>query len=120
MKKRDDEPSIKEVIMYREHWIHLFLGWYWEGILGKTAFFPAEVYKWNDLKRYNADLRNSQSDMGWSEAVAFLNRYCQSLLEFVDERSDQELFDGPMEGRRTHGRTDAEPRQRGQAIFGRP
>lgn len=57
LRKREEETSIKDVIGHRAHWIALFLGWYRDGQTGKTVHFPAEGYKWNDLKRYNADLR---------------------------------------------------------------
>jgi len=49
---------VKDVISHRAHWIDLFLGWYKGGMAGKTVYFPAKEYKWNDLKRYNAQLRN--------------------------------------------------------------
>lgn len=98
MQKREDDTSIKDVIAHRAHWIDLFLGWYWDGRQGKIVQFPAEGYKWNDLKRYNADLRRLQSDLGWPEAVAFLNDNYLRLMEFLEARSDTELYGGPMEG----------------------
>jgi hypothetical protein len=58
-----DGLSIKDVIGHRAHWIDLFLGWYTDGKAGQEVFFPAEGYKWNDLKRYNADLRMKQSNL---------------------------------------------------------
>ena len=76
MKKREGDTSIKDVIAHWAYWIGLFLGWYWDDWQGKTVCFPVEGHNWNDLKRYNADLRNRQSDMGWSVAVELLNRNC--------------------------------------------
>lgn len=55
MKKDEDDTSIKDVIAHRAHWIELFLGWYRDGAAGREVHFPAEGYKWNELKRYNAD-----------------------------------------------------------------
>ena len=98
MKKRDENTSIKDVVAHRAHWIGLFLGWYADGIEEKTVYFPAEGYKWNDLKRYNSDLKNSQSNMGWSEAVTMFQQQYQALIEFIENHSNQELYDGPMKG----------------------
>lgn len=98
MTKRDQGTSIKDVVAHRAHWIDLFLAWYGDGLAGKTVHFPAEGYKWNDLKRYNADLRNRQADMGWPEAVALLRKNYQKLMKFIEDRSEKELYGGPMKG----------------------
>ena len=98
MKKRDEDTSIKDVVGHRAHWIDLFLGWYRDGQAEKTVYFPAEGYKWNDLKRYNADLRNRQSGLAWHEAVDLLETNYQTLLAFIEDRSDSALYGGPMKG----------------------
>ncbi|MEM9105507.1 MAG: ClbS/DfsB family four-helix bundle protein [Pseudomonadota bacterium] len=98
MQKLDDDTSVKDVIAHRAHWIDLFLGWYADGQAGKKVHFPAEGYKWNDLKRYNADVRNQQSDMTWPEAVAYLRRNYQALTTFIEGCSAKELYGGPMKG----------------------
>lgn len=98
MDKREDDTSIKDVIAHRAHWIDLFLGWHADGLAGKTVYFPAEGYKWNDLKRYNADLRNRQSNMDWPEAIALLQRNYRKLFEFIEGHTDRELYSGPMKG----------------------
>ncbi|MEO0903339.1 MAG: ClbS/DfsB family four-helix bundle protein, partial [Pseudomonadota bacterium] len=75
-----DESTIKDVIGHRAHWITLFLGWYADGQAGKRVFFPAEGYKWNDLKRYNADLRERQAQFGWNDVRAMLQTAHHDLL----------------------------------------
>ena len=72
LRKGDEDTSIKDVVAHRAHWIDLFLGWYADGLAGKTVFFPAEGYKWNDLARYNSDLRKRQSELDWPDALALL------------------------------------------------
>ena len=96
--KDDDDTSVKDIVAHRAHWIGLFLGWYHDGLAGREVHFPAEGYKWNDLKRYNADLRSRQADLGWSEACAQLRRAHAELIEFVDAHSDADLYGGPMAG----------------------
>lgn len=93
-----DGTSIKNTIGHRAHWIELFLGWYADGLAGKTVYFPAEGYKWNDLKRYNADLRTRQADLDWSAVSALLDRRHQELVDFISEKTDADLYAGPMKG----------------------
>ena len=96
--KGDEDTSIKDVIAHRAHWIELFLGWYADGLAGKPVYFPAEGYKWNDLKRYNADLRQTQSALEWAGAVALLNANYAELTSFVEACSEADLYGGPMKG----------------------
>lgn len=98
LEKLDEDTSIKDVIAHRAHWIDLFLGWYTDGLAGKTVYFPAEGYKWNELKRFNADLRQRQSDLSWPEAVASLQRGYRKLTAFMEGCSNRELYGGPMKG----------------------
>ncbi len=100
--KDDEDTSIKDVIGHRVHWIDLFFGWYWDGLAGEEVFFPAEGYRWNDLKRYNADLRQRQAQLGWTEARSQLEEAHGKLVEFIEARSDAELYGGPMVGANNH------------------
>ena len=50
MRRGHDDTSIKDVVAHRAHWITLFIGWYTDGLAGKPVHFPAEGYKWNDLR----------------------------------------------------------------------
>ncbi|MDJ1006693.1 MAG: ClbS/DfsB family four-helix bundle protein [Paracoccaceae bacterium] len=94
----DDDTSIKDVIAHRAHWIDLFLGWYADGLAGREVALPAPGYKWNDLKRYNADLRAAQADLGWAEAVEMLAASHAKLMAFIDAHDDTALYGAPMKG----------------------
>lgn len=96
--KDQDDTSIKDIVGHRSHWIRLFFGWYHDGLDGKEVFFPAEGYKWNDLKRYNADLRAEQADLNWETARRDLRRAHDDLIEFIERSSDVDLYAGPMVG----------------------
>ena len=96
--KDDEETSIKDIIAHRAHWIDLFLGWYRDGLAGKPVHFPAEGYKWNELKRYNADLRAQQADIDWDEALAMLRKNHGKLLRLLQRCANEELYGGPMKG----------------------
>ncbi len=98
LQKDEDDTSIKDVIGHRAHWIELFLGWYADGQAGKEVFFPAKGYKWNELKKYNANLRAQQANLSWSDAKALLQNNHKKLREFMVSHSDQQLYGGPMKG----------------------
>ncbi len=96
--KDDDDTSIKDVVAHRAHWIDLYLGWYGDGQAGKTVYFPAEGYKWNDLKRYNLELRRSQRGMDWAASVEALREAHDKLRVFIQSLDDKQLYGGPMKG----------------------
>lgn len=96
--KDDEGTSIKDVVAHRAHWIDLFLGWYRDGMAGKDVFFPAKGYKWNELKRYNADLRAKQKTLQWDKACAMLRDRHAMLITFLEDKSDADLYGGPMQG----------------------
>ena len=96
--KLDEDTSIKDVIAHRAHWIELFLGWYRDGQAGKTVYFPAEGYKWSELKRFNANLRAKQSELSWADSVSLLQSNYQRLISFINGHSEADLYGGPMKG----------------------
>ncbi|GAA6210017.1 ClbS/DfsB family four-helix bundle protein [Cognatishimia sp. WU-CL00825] len=96
--KDQDDTSIKDVVAHRAHWIELYLGWYADGQAGKPVYFPAQGYKWNDLKRYNSNLRKQQADLGWGAARTLLGDRHKALRDFLNSRSETELYGGPMRG----------------------
>lgn len=96
--KDDDDTSIKDVIGHRAHWIDLFLGWYGDRQAGKEVSFPAPGYKWNQLKSYNAALRQAQAGLSWVEARELLSANHARLVAFVTGHHDADLYGGPMQG----------------------
>lgn len=96
--KDDDDISIKDVVAHRAHWIELFLGWHRDGLAGKKVHFPAKGYKWNQLKQYNADLRDQQSILGWDDARELLASRHIDLKSFLKDLNDDKLYGSPMKG----------------------
>lgn len=96
--KDQDDTSIKDIVAHRAHWIDLFLGWYRAGMAGEEVHFPAPGFKWNELPRYNAELRAEQAHIGWAEARAMLDHAHDRLRAFVEGLTDEELYGGPMAG----------------------
>ncbi len=103
--KDDDDTSIKDVIAHRAHWIDLFLGWYQNGQAGKIVHFPAEGYKWNELKRYNANLRQAQRGMDWAASVSALDEGHGRLRDLIQSLDDNQLYGGPMKGAKNNWTT---------------
>ncbi|MCK7610910.1 ClbS/DfsB family four-helix bundle protein [Roseibium sediminicola] len=98
LEKDADETSPKDIVGHRAHWIQLFLGWYHDGRDGKEVFFPAKGYKWNELKRYNAELRQKQSSLSWPSARSLLETGHAELLALLESLEDEDLYAGPMKG----------------------
>lgn len=98
LEKDRDGASIKDVIGQRTHWVELFLGWYKAGLAGEDVHFLAEGYTWNDLDRYNADLRAQQASMGWHDAQLALHKAYSDLITFLENATDADLYGGPMAG----------------------
>lgn len=96
--KDAQDTSIKDVVAHRAHWIDLFLGWFADGRAGKEVHFPAPGYKWNELKRYNADLRAAQKDLSWNNACGMLDQEYQELRSLIEILDDAELYGAPMQG----------------------
>lgn len=98
MQKDADGVSIKDVIAHRAHWIDLFRGWYHDGQAGKPVFFPAEGFKWNELPRYNSELRARQTGLNWPDALAQLVTAHGHLLHLIESLDEDALYGGPMKG----------------------
>ena len=96
--KDDEGASIKDVVAHRAHWIDLFFGWYKDGEAGKIVYFPAEGYRWNELKRYNAELRAVQAGLGWADACQHLSDRHRKLMEFLESKTHADLYGGAMKG----------------------
>ncbi|MEL6841075.1 MAG: ClbS/DfsB family four-helix bundle protein [Pseudomonadota bacterium] len=93
-----DETTIKDVIGHRAHWTEIFFDWYNDGQAGKPVYMPAKGYKWNELKRYNADLRAAQSDLSWDDVQKMLQDSYSKLMAFIDAHDDVQLYGAPMKG----------------------
>lgn len=94
----DDGIAIKDIVGHRAHWIGLFQTWYRIGQSGETPDLPAPGYKWNELKRYNADLRRAQAGLTWDAAQADLRDAAAALRAFLEARDNAALYGGPMPG----------------------
>lgn len=93
-----DNCTPKDIVAHRAHWIGLFLGWYADGQAGKQPAIPAPRYKWNMLKRYNADLRIKQHSMTWNQARRLLSENHVRLVALIEDLNDSQLYDAPMDG----------------------
>lgn len=98
LQKDEEATSIKDVVAHRAHWIGLFVSWYNDGQAGIKVHFPAEGYKWNELKRFNADLRVLYEKLTWVEAVELLTDAYSKFLVFIEDHSNDDLYGGPMKG----------------------
>jgi len=98
VEKHADDTSIKDVVGHRAHWILLFLGWYRDGLAGRTVHFPAKGYKWNQLKDYNRQLRAEQAGLSWPDVKNRLRTNHRKLSRFIEGCSEEALYGAPMQG----------------------
>ncbi|AHM04049.1 hypothetical protein roselon_01672 [Roseibacterium elongatum DSM 19469] len=90
--------TIKDVLAHRAHWIGLFFQWLEEGAGGGPVEMPDHGVKWNQLKPYNAALRETYAGLSWDEARAWLSAQHRRLLDWITAASDDTLYGGPMPG----------------------
>ncbi len=97
-RKFDDDTSIKDTITHRAHWSGLFFKWLDQMAAGGPVHIPDQGVKWNQLKPYNAALRERYADMSWDEAKAWLAEAHGKLVAYIDEGTDASLYEQIMEG----------------------
>ena len=91
-----DAISIKDTVVHRAHWVDLFFSWYRDGKAGKEVQTPAPGYKWNQLKEYNAKLREETRDVSWDDAKLHLAKSHKKLMRLLKSLDDAELY-GPKQ-----------------------
>lgn len=89
----EDGISIKDTVAHRAHWLDLFLGWHRDGAQGKPVQTPAPGYKWNQLKDYNAKVRQASRDQTWTQVLALLEQRHKALTRLLDGLDEAELYE---------------------------
>lgn len=89
-----DGITTKDTILHRIHWLNLFFKWRRDGEAGKEVAIPAPGYKWNQLKDYNAKVREETKDVDWSKAKTRLKQAHKKFLKLLDELDERTLY-GP-------------------------
>ncbi|WP_224813639.1 ClbS/DfsB family four-helix bundle protein [Hasllibacter sp. MH4015] len=90
-----DDPSPRDIVTHRAHWIGLFFQWLREG---EAAQMPDHGVKWTQLKPYNTGLRAQYADMSWNEARNWLNMEHTRLRAWIAGAGDDVLYGAPMPG----------------------
>ncbi len=88
----DDGITIKDTVAHRAHWIDLFFGWVDDGAAGRPVHVPAKGVKWNQLKAYNAHVRQRMAGMSWAEVTARLQAGHDRLTDFLAEQTEADLY----------------------------
>lgn len=88
----DDDVTIRGILAHRTHWMGMFHLWYEDGIAGRKVFVPAEGYKWNQLKEYNAPLFERGNETPWAELRSGFDLACDRLRTFIEAHGDSELY----------------------------
>lgn len=87
-----DKITIKDTILHRVHWLNLFFKWRNDSEAGKTPAIPAKGYKWNQLKAYNAKIREETQDTPWPSAKDRLKRAHKKFLKLINGLDEKTLY----------------------------
>ena len=87
-----DDMQIKDIIAHRAHWIGLFFTWVEGGERGEEVQTPAPGYKWNQLKSYNAMVRETYANLAWEDVRASLQKQANSLRAFIEASVETRLY----------------------------
>lgn len=96
--KCEEDTSIKDVIGHRAHWTNMFFHWYQQGQDSGKADIPVKGYKWSQLKEYNARIRDDQANLSWESVRVMLENSHAQLAEFIETKSNDDLYNAPMKG----------------------
>lgn len=88
----EGEVSVLDIVLHRAHWAQLFLGWVRDGRAGQDVQIPDKGYKWNQLKVYNAALRQRYAGIGWIDARERLVTAHSDLMAFITAETDDALY----------------------------
>lgn len=84
--------SVKGVLAHRSEWGRMMIDWYTTTTRGKTPAVPSAKYKWNQLKKLNADIQSRFKDTPLEEIEAEFRRVHNRLFELLESASEEELF----------------------------
>nr|WP_272209991.1 ClbS/DfsB family four-helix bundle protein [Marinicella sp. W31]MDC2875841.1 ClbS/DfsB family four-helix bundle protein [Marinicella sp. W31] len=88
----DDATTIKGIIAHRTHWMGMLHRWYEDGVAGRRVFVPAEGYKWNQLKAYNAPIYLEGNNTPWAELLLNFENASETLRTFIVSQDNHELY----------------------------
>ncbi len=89
---KDDPATIKDTINHRAHWIGLYLGWVADGKAAKPVQTPAKGVKWNQLKAYNATLREDSAVLPWEQVLETFTAAHQKLTGLLTSMDNAQLY----------------------------
>lgn len=87
-----DKITIKDTVLHRVHWLNLFFKWHRDGAAGKDVAVPAPGYKWNQLKEYNAKIREETKDVPWPNAHKRLKQAHKKFLKLINGIDEKTLY----------------------------
>jgi hypothetical protein len=84
--------SVKDLLAHLVQWKLMFLGWYKEGLSGKTPKTPAEDLKWNQLPALNERIYQKWKKEPLEKILVELENTYQLILELTKSLSEEKLF----------------------------
>jgi hypothetical protein len=88
----DVDRTPQEIIAYQLGWMGLIRGWDKDESEGKDVITPAPGYKWNQMSELYQGFYTKYQDKSITELRTLFAITVDSLTEWLDSFSDEELF----------------------------
>lgn len=85
--------SVKDILAHLVDWEQRFIGWYEEGLKGKTPETPAPGLTWRDLPKLNQAGYVLHKNESLEDVLAQFENSYQEILALVESMTEREIFD---------------------------
>ncbi len=90
----DRDKNIRDILYHLYGWHQLLSSWYDRGVIHLEMFnTPGEGYTWRTLPSLNQVLWQQAQNHSLEETLALLNDSHQSMMNILQERTENELFE---------------------------
>ncbi|WP_374163709.1 ClbS/DfsB family four-helix bundle protein [Arcticibacter sp. MXS-1] len=101
---KDSVITLKELLAYLLGWGQLVLKWNKGKEGGLPVDFPETGYKWNELGKLACKFYNDYEGLTYNEVKEALMATVSDIMELIDRKTDEELYQEDWYGKWTLGR----------------
>lgn len=98
------DMSVRDLVSYLLGWNALVVKWIVRDANGQPVDFPETNYKWNQLGLLAQKFYIDYKELNYSSLIGDLQSVNDKIVELIDERTDEDLYEKPWYGKWTMGR----------------